>query len=255
MGTRLAGKIAVVTGAGRGIGEEVARAFCQEGARVVLTARTAQQVQQTASALSAHGFSALAVPGDVGEDADVGFLFAKAREVFGPVEILVNNAGANLCKPFSELEIEEWDRLLRTNLRGPFLCSREALKDMVPKGEGVILNISSRLGERALPQFTAYCASKFGLEGFTRSLAMEVESKGIRVNTLHPGGVTNTAIGAATAPPDLPRERWLPADIVCEPAIYLASEAGRDVTGQCINASEWLKARKPERRTGKEGPG
>lgn len=243
MGNRLAGLTAVVTGAGRGLGEQVARAYCREGARVALAARTEEEIQRVASDLKAQGHSALAVRADVGEERDVQALFAGARKAFGPVDILVNNAGANLCKPFTELEIGEWDLILRTNLRGPFLCSREALRDMIPKGRGVILNVSSGLGSRALPNFTAYCASKFALEGFTRSLAMEVESQGIRVNVLHPGGVADTSIGAATAPPDLPRERWLPADILCEPAVYLASEEGRGVSGQCIVAREWLEAR------------
>ncbi len=241
MGDRLPGKVAVVTGAGRGLGEQIARAYCREGARVVLAARSAKEIRQVASDLDAQGLSALAVPADVGEEADVRALFAKAREAFGEVDILVNNAGMNLFKPLVEIETAEWNGVLRANLRGPFLCSREALKGMLPRGSGVILNISSGLASRALPNFTAYCASKFGLEGLTRALAMEVESTGIRVNTLHPGGVADTSMGAATAPPDLPRDRWLPTDILCEPAIYLASEEGRNITGQRIAATEWLE--------------
>ncbi len=241
MGDRLPGKVAVVTGAGRGLGEQIARAYCREGARVVLAARSAKEIRQVASDLDAQGLSALAVPADVGEEADVRALFAKAREAFGEVDILVNNAGMNLFKPLVEIETAEWNGVLRANLRGPFLCSREALKGMLPRGSGVILNISSGLASRALPNFTAYCASKFGLEGLTRALAMEVESTGIRVNTLHPGGVADTSMGAATAPPDLPRDRWLPTNILCEPAIYLASEEGRNITGQRIAATEWLE--------------
>ncbi len=241
MGDRLPGKVAVVTGAGRGLGEQIARAYCREGARVVLAARSAKEIRQVASDLDAQGLSALAVPADVGEEADVRALFAKAREAFGEVDILVNNAGMNLFKPLVEIETAEWNEVLRANLRGPFLCSREALKGMLPRGSGVILNISSGLASHALPNFTAYCASKFGLEGLTRALAMEVESTGIRVNTLHPGGVADTSMGAATAPPDLPRDRWLPTDILCEPAIYLASEEGRNITGQRIAATEWLE--------------
>lgn len=242
MGNRLEGKVAVVTGAGRGLGEQMARAFCREGARVVLAARTGEEIEGVASDLRGQGFSSMAVSTDVGEEIEVRTLFKRAREVFGEVDILVNNAGANLCKAFTQIEVDEWDRVVRTNLRGPFLCIREALKDMVLHKKGVILNISSTFGSRPFPQFTAYCASKFGLEGFTRALAMEVEPEGIRVNTLHPGGVSDTAMGAATAPLNLPRERWLPADILCEPAIYLVSEQGKNITGQCINAVQWLKA-------------
>ena len=162
------------------------------------------------------------------------------------MDILVNNAGENQLKPFMETTVEEWDRILKTNLRGAFLCVREALTDMVPRRSGAILNISSGFGSRPAPNFTAYCASKFGLEGFTRSLAMEMEAEGVRVNTLHPGGVCDTTIGVATAPTDIPREQWLPADILCEPAVFLASEEGRAVTGQCINAKGWVKGRGDE---------
>ena len=147
-------------------------------------------------------------------------------------------------KPFREVSIDEWDEILMTNLRGPFLCIREALKSMLPRKSGVIINVSSGFGTRAFPNFTAYCASKFGLEGFTRSLAIEIRPFGIRVNTLHPGGVANTAMGAATAPRDLPEDQWLAPDILCEPAIFLASEEGRNVSGQCVNAKDWHRERR-----------
>ena len=246
MENRLAGKVAVVTGAGRGLGEHIARAYCREGARVVLTARSEDEIQSVASDLNEEGLSALAAPGDVRDEADVRTVFTKAREAFGPVDILVNNAGANQYKPFTDTTVEEWDLILTTNIRGAFLCIREALGDMVPRGSGVILNISSSFGTQPFPNFTPYCTSKFGLEGFTRTLAMEMEPKGICVNTLHPGGVCDTVIGVATAPADLPREQWLPADILSEPAVVLASEEGQGVTGQCINASEWLKERRSD---------
>ena len=243
MGNRLADKVAIVTGAGRGLGEQIARAYCREGAQVVLTARSDDEIQGVASDLSAAGLPAFAVSGDVRDEEDVRAVFSRARAAFGPVDILVNNAGANQLKPFTETTVKEWDRILTTNLRGAFLCVREALTDMIPRRSGVILNISSGFGSRPFPNFTAYCASKFGLEGFTRALALEMKSEGIRVNTLHPGGVCDTTIGAATAPPDLPREQWLPADILCDPAVFLASEEGRSVTGQCIDAKGWLKGR------------
>ncbi len=243
MGNRLKDKVAIVTGAGRGLGEHIARAYCREGAQVVLTSRSDDENQGVASDLNAAGLPAFAVSGDVRDEEDVRAVFSRARAAFGPVDILVNNAGANQLKPFTETTVEEWDRILTTNLRGAFLCVREALTDMVPRRSGAILNISSGFGSHPAPNFTAYCASKFGLEGFTRSLAMEMEAEGIRVNTLHPGGVCDTTIGAATAPTDLPREQWLPADILCEPAVFLASEEGRAVTGQCINAKGWVKGR------------
>ena len=202
--------------------------------------------------MNAAGLPAFAVSGDVRDEEDVRAVFSRARAAFGPVDILVNNAGANQLKPFTETTVEEWDRILTTNLRGAFLCVREALTDMVPNRSGAILNISSGFGSRPFPNFTAYCASKFGLEGFTRSLAMEMEAEGIRVNTLHPGGVCDTTIGAATAPTDLPREQWLPADILVEPAVFLASEEGRAVTGQCINAKGWPKGREAGVKPGDE---
>jgi NAD(P)-dependent dehydrogenase (short-subunit alcohol dehydrogenase family) len=210
-----------------------------------LAARTFPEINTVAEDLEAKGHSALAVSTDVGEEDDVRLLFEKTREAFGEVDILVNNAGTNFAVPFTEIEPDAWDRLIRVNLRGPYLCCREALKGMISRRRGVILNISSTFGQRPIAGQTAYCASKFALEGFTRSLAMEVETHGIRVNTLHPGGAAQTEIGVETsegliALGAINGGPLLPADILSEPAVYLASDEGAHLTGTCINAREWL---------------
>jgi 3-oxoacyl-[acyl-carrier protein] reductase len=245
---RLKGQVAIVTGSGRGLGEPIARAFCREGARVALAARTFSEINTVAEELNAQGHSALAVSTDVGEEGDVRLLFEKTKEAFGEVDILVNNAGTNFAVPFMEVEPDAWDQLIRVNLRGPYLSCREALRVMIPRRSGVILNISSTFGQRPIAGQTAYCASKFALEGFTRSLAMEVETHGIRVNTLHPGGAAQTEIGVETAEGlvalgVIKGGPLLPADILSEPAVFLASEEGAHLTGTCINAREWLAAK------------
>ena len=170
----------------------MARAFCQEGAKVVLAAEIASEVESLAAELKGQKFSALAVPTDVRKEESVSSLFQKARKTFGELDILVNNAGVMLVQPITEMEPADWDNIIHINLRGPYLCSREALKQMIPQKKGVILNVTSNLAHKGFQLVSAYCASKFGLEGFTQAMAMEVADQGIRVNAIRPGGVAHT---------------------------------------------------------------
>jgi NAD(P)-dependent dehydrogenase (short-subunit alcohol dehydrogenase family) len=226
----------------------MARAFCQEGAKVVLAAEIASEVESLAAELKGQKFSALAVPTDVRKEESVSSLFQKARKTFGELDILVNNAGVMLVQPITEMEPADWDNIIHINLRGPYLCSREALKQMIPQKKGVILNVTSNLAHKGFQLVSAYCASKFGLEGFTQAMAMEVADQGIRVNAIRPGGVAHTYMGRDTMRRlkgllEIPSEQWDPADTLCEPAIFLASDEGANITGQSIDAMQWKTER------------
>lgn len=245
---RLLNKVAIITGAGRGLGEQMARAFCQEGAKVVIAAEIASEVESLAADLKSQKFSALAVPTDVREEKSVSSLFQKARKTFGELDILVNNAGVMLVQPITEMEPAAWDNIIHINLRGPYLCSREALKQMIPRKKGVILNVTSNLAHKGFQLVSAYCASKFGLEGFTQAMAMEVAAQGIRVNAIRPGGVAHTYMGRDTMRRlkgllEIPSDQWDPVDTLCEPAIFLASDEGANITGQSIDAIQWKTER------------
>lgn len=239
---------AVITGAGRGLGEQVARAFCREGAKVVLASEVTAEVEAVTSDLIAQGGKALAVHTDVRDEASVQNLFEWTRSEFGEIDVLLNCAGVIVVQPVIDLDTEAWDNLIAINLRGTFLSSREALKGMIPRKRGLILNVTSGFGYRGGALVSAYSASKFGVEGFSQSLAEEVKEHGIRVNTIHPGGAALTTMGRYTVPARskyaevLPDEQLQPVDALVGPAVFLASDDGVGITGESINAREWNAA-------------
>jgi len=184
---KLDGKVALVTGSSSGIGRGIARALAAEGATVVLAARRADRLQATADEIVAAGGAALAVPTDVSSEAAVERLFATSLERFGRLDILVNNAGTAALGPLDELSVEDWDRVLAVNLRGPFLCTRQAVRIMKRQGGGRIINIGSISAQRVRPNNGPYNASKFGIDGLTHSTALEGRPYGISCGALHPG--------------------------------------------------------------------
>jgi NAD(P)-dependent dehydrogenase (short-subunit alcohol dehydrogenase family) len=183
-------KAAVVTGSTKGIGRAIAEALLEAGARVCVSARNGDEVEEVVKELE-HGFSqrVLGKRCDVRQERDVAALFDEAESAFGGVDILVNNAGVGLFKHLEEMSLEEWNRILETNLTGVFLCSRAAIPRMRKRGGGYILNISSLAGKNAFPSATAYNASKFGLNGMSEALMQEVRYDGIKVSYLMPGSV------------------------------------------------------------------
>jgi NAD(P)-dependent dehydrogenase (short-subunit alcohol dehydrogenase family) len=186
---KLDGKVALVTGAGRGIGRGIARGLAAEGASLVLAARSNQQLHAAAEELTSGGTAVLAMPTDVADEEQVQALFQAAMERFERLDLLVNNAGAFDGGPLDQLSLEAWQHVIDVNLTGPFLCTREALRIMKPRGGGRIINIGSISAQRVRPNAAPYGASKHGLWGLTQATALEGREYGVTCGCLHPGNV------------------------------------------------------------------
>jgi 3-oxoacyl-[acyl-carrier protein] reductase len=190
--TLLAGQVAVVTGAGRGIGAAIATRLAHLGASVVLSGRTLSGLTATANTIAKGGYRAEAIGCDVTSVKSVEALAQTIQDKFGRLDILVNNAGiGSFTTPLHQLSIEDWDRILNTNLRGVFYAIRAFAQLMIRGRSGHIINISSLAGKNALPNGAAYAASKWGLNGLTYSVAEELRAQNIRVSVICPGS-TNT---------------------------------------------------------------
>ena len=238
----LAGRVALVTGASRGIGRAIARALGTAGAAVACCARSTDQVEATAEAIQRAGGRARAFSLDVTQGAQVGAAVREIERTLGPVDILVNNAGVTLEKRTIEVTDEEWDTVLATNLTSMFRLARAVAPGMMERGHGKIINVGSMYGRLGVPRYAAYCASKAAVDALTRSLAAEWARHGIQVNCLAPGYMNTDIPRAAMADPKT-RERFLskvPARRLGEPeeaaalAVYLASSASDFRTGQTV---------------------
>jgi NAD(P)-dependent dehydrogenase (short-subunit alcohol dehydrogenase family) len=185
----LKGQVALVTGGSRGIGLAIARRLGQMGARIAVGGRDASRLEKCAGALGREGIETLAVAGDVMRAGDARALVEKTREAFGDVDILVNNAGVGVFRAAHELSEEDWDRVMDTNLKGVFLMSRAVAPHMIRRRTGHIINISSLAGKNAFAGGGVYCASKWGLQGLTASMAEDLRGYGIRVSSVCPGSV------------------------------------------------------------------
>jgi NAD(P)-dependent dehydrogenase (short-subunit alcohol dehydrogenase family) len=247
---QLDGKVALITGAGRGIGKAIALGFAREGADIVAVSRTSAQVDETARAVNALGRRALALEADVSRLNDVRSMAERVRHGFGGLDVLVNNAALRMNQlgkndsyaiPFTELTIEDWDNAINVNLRGPFLCIRELLPLMRKTGGGSIINISAGGGKRGMAGRVPYCASKFGLEGLTQSLALEFQSLNIAVNSLSPGKhsifTDEEKLEQLKADPE---RVFMRPEMMVPPAVFLALQTGSGVTGQHVEALEWV---------------
>lgn len=191
MESKIDGKVAVVTGSTKGIGRAIAEALLEEGARVAVSARNAEEVSKVSGNFErAHAGRVLGRACDVRREGDVAGLFQATGEKWGGVDILVNNAGVGFFKKLEEMTLEEWNRIIETNLTGVFLCSRAAIPLMRGRGGGYIFNISSLAGKTSFPEASAYNASKFGLNGMSEALMQEVRYDGIRVSYIMPGSVS-----------------------------------------------------------------
>ncbi|MGE0825449.1 MAG: SDR family oxidoreductase [Candidatus Binatia bacterium] len=185
----LRGHVAIVTGAGSGLGRAVAFALAQAGVQVVIAARTKETLDIVAQDITKNSGSALAIPTDVTDENQINALVNKTKSTFGRLDILITSAGGAFFGPILESRTEDWDTMININLRGTYLCCKHALKVMVPQGHGHILNVLSIASQMILPGSTGYTASKFGALGLTRVIAAEVRSLGIKVTAVIPGAV------------------------------------------------------------------
>ena len=252
---KLSDRTAFITGGGRGIGRAIAALFAREGARIFVVARTASEIERVASEIrSERGERAAAHTAcDVADSRAVARAFEEASEFFGrKPDILVNNAGIAESAKITDSTDEFWQRHLAVNLSGTFYCMRAALPDMVERGWGRIINVASIAGKTGAPYIAAYSASKHGVLGLTRSVALEVATKGVTVNAVCPGYVdtemttravenieAKTGRSAADSLASIkrmsPQNRLVTSEEVAALALLLASEDGRGITGQAIN--------------------
>jgi 3-hydroxybutyrate dehydrogenase len=247
----LAGKTAVVTGAGRGIGAACARALAGAGARVVLGARTRESVERVAADLRILGNEAAATVCDVTDPASVDALARFSAERFGDVSLLVNNAGIGHAAPLERLTLDDWNRVMAVNATGTFLCTKAFLPAMVKRGWGRVVNVASVAGLSGGRYIAAYAASKHAVVGFTRCAAMEVAAAGVTVNAVCPGYVdtemTRESLERIAMKTGRSREQALEAvltgtpqgrlitpDEVAFEVLKLCAEDAREINGQTI---------------------
>ena len=226
----LKGKTALVTGSGRGIGKSIAIALAEAGAEVAVAARTSQEVEKTVSEIGANGGKASAMTADISSEEDVRALFDRIRNESGKLDILVNNAGIGIYGRVDQVSAEDIDNVLGVNLKGTFLCCREAMNMMMPCKSGYIINISSVVGFRGYENQGVYTASKHGVMGLTKTLAVEAQEHGVRVSAILPGGVDTEMVRRAR--PDLDTSVLLYPEDIAGTVLYLLSLSDRAAVDQ-----------------------
>lgn len=225
---KLRDQVCLITGGSRGIGKAIALAYTREGAKLALCARTASELEQTVAEMRKLGADCQGFTCDVSLEDSVKDFIGNVQSKFKRIDVLVNNAGVmTRPAPMTQLDIRKWDYTIAVNLRGPFLVTQAVLPIMMKQQSGSIINVSSMIGRGAYANFTAYAASKWGLEGFTVTLAAEVRSSNIRVNSVNPGYVATKITGYNGSKPES----------VTDVFVYLASEESKHVTGKMLSTS------------------
>jgi NAD(P)-dependent dehydrogenase (short-subunit alcohol dehydrogenase family) len=238
----LDGRVAVITGASKGLGKQMAVALAQAGAMVVLVARSGELLEKVKAVIEAQGGKAHAFVADVRGEAEVSRMAGQVQSAAGAPDILINNAGINLRKPLHEFSLEEWHRVMQTNLDSAFLCSRAFVPGMIEKKFGRVINIASTMAHVALAHRTAYCTSKFGLLGMTKALALELAPHGITANAISPGPfatemntiLTQDPVRNAEFVSRIPVGRWGKVEEIGPLAVFLCSDAAGFITGTDI---------------------
>ncbi len=238
----LKGKVAVVTGSGQGIGKEIALTLAREGCKVVVSDLTSK-ASVVADEIKSSGGEAIVFHCDVSNFYDAENLVKTAMEKFGRIDILVNNAGIYPMKAFADMSEADWDKVISVNLKGNFNCARAAVPHMIKQKYGKIINITSIAGSVVgFQQLVHYSASKAGITGFTRALALELAPHGINVNAIAPGPVETPGTGMGSMPSEMyeqtrksiPLGRWGKSEDIANLALFLASDDSSFITGQCI---------------------
>ena len=239
--SRLAGRVAVITGAASGIGEAIAIAFAREGADIVIADRVFEAgAARVLAGVAGYGRKSLFVRTDVADEGSVEAMAETALAHFGRVDILVNNAGIFTESLLENMSVDEWDRVVGTNLRGTFLCTRALLGQMLERGDGRIINIASQLGQIGGAAVAHYSASKAGVIGLTKALAREVSHRGVLVNAIAPGPIETPLLDSETEEwrnaklAELPIGRFGTVDEVTPTAVLLASADGSYYVGQTL---------------------
>jgi NAD(P)-dependent dehydrogenase (short-subunit alcohol dehydrogenase family) len=249
---QLEGKVALITGASKGVGRVMSRMFAGEGAAVVCAARSRDLVEETAALVKADGGRAIAAVGDAAVEADVQRIVETGLGAFGKLDMLVNNAGdGGPTKPVQDYTAEDWFYTINSCLTSSYMCTRFAVPHMLKAGGGAIVNISSTAGRRGLAYRIGYCSAKAGQIGMTYCLALELAPYNIRVNAIAPGAVAGDRIDRVIAgqaqvkgvPLEEERQRFVErsplkrmstAEDIASLAVYLCSDAAKNLSGQCI---------------------
>jgi len=227
MDKRLAGKVAIVTGASRGIGRAISLALAKEAATVVLAARAIDKLKETARLVTAAGGKAHIIPTELTDEQSIKNLVKVTGERFGRLDILVNNAGITHSAELEETSTEDWDRCFNVNARAPFILCREALPLLKKAKAAYIINIASVVGVKGYPLQSAYTASKHALRGMTISLAEELKGSNIRVHLLCPGGVDTELVQKVR--PDIKKQDLMQPEEIAELLLYLVTHKGNAV--------------------------
>ena len=227
MAKQLASKVAIVTGASRGIGRAISVALAQEAATVVLAARSIRKLQETADKVTEAGGKAEIVVTELTEEESIKNLVKVTNEKFSRLDILVNNAGVTHSAKLEETTTEDWERCMQVNARAPFILCREALPLLKKSQAGYIINIASVVGVKGYPLQSAYTSSKHALRGMTISLAEELKGSNIRVHLLCPGGVDTELVQKVR--PDIKRDELMQPEEIAELVLYLVTHKGNAV--------------------------
>lgn len=237
---KLTGKVALITGASRGIGKAVAQAYAREGAKVFICARSEAELERAAEEIRAVGGDAAYAAADLARDGAAERIVREVERRYGAPDVLVNNAGIlGPRAPIASYPMDAWEEVMQINVNSVFILTQTVLRRMTARRQGSIINVSSGVGKVGKARWGAYAVSKFAIEGLTQTLADELKEWNIRANAVNPGG-TRTKMRAEAYPDEDPATLPTPEEVI-PVFVYLASEESASVTGQSLDARDWMK--------------